>query len=67
MILRFGTGQNLCQKLVLSLKEMGMRYPFLRMTKVRRIRELPHTEPNPKTRRDIKWYLIPPQLEEIDD
>jgi hypothetical protein len=55
MIQKFGTGQNLCQKLVLSLNEMEMRYPFLRMTKVRRIRALPHTEPNPKKRRDIKW------------
>jgi hypothetical protein len=55
MILRLGTGQNLCQKLVLSLKEMGMRHPFLRMTKARQIRAFPHMEPNLKIRRDIKW------------
>jgi hypothetical protein len=33
----------------------GDEIPFLRMTKVRRIRGVPHKEPNPKTRRDIKW------------
>jgi hypothetical protein len=42
-----------------------MRYPAHQMTKAKRIRGPLHTEPSPRTERDIRYKLAPPQLEEI--